>query len=65
MKTFIEHLIIVFDTITHPASGWFKTNETQPKRKAKSVLSTNFSPESYNLRGFSKKSANNRRTFAP
>ncbi len=65
MKTFIEHLIIVFDTITHPASGWFKTNETSPKRKMKSVSSTNFSPESYNLRGFAKKSANNRRTFAP
>lgn len=65
MKTFIEKLIITFEHITNPAAGWFKTNASPLKQKNKRLSLTTLSPEGYNVRGFSKKTASNRRTPAP
>ena len=66
MKTLFEKLIIQFETIAHPAGGWFKTTGTQRKRKTGNLvpLST-LSPECYNIRGLAKKSGGTRRTPAP
>ncbi len=66
MKTFFERLFVCFEAISHPAGGWFKNNETQPKRKArKSSSGVMPSPDSFNVRGVSKKGMALRRTPAP
>jgi hypothetical protein len=66
MKTLFERLFVQFDMITHPAGGWFKNNESQRKRKSKrDSAGLTLSPESFNVRGGSKKTMSLRRTPAP
>jgi hypothetical protein len=66
MKTFFERLFVQFETMSHPAGGWFKNNETQRKRKSKKdTAGLSLSPESFNVRGGSKKTTSLRRTPAP
>jgi hypothetical protein len=56
MKTFFEKLFVHFESISHPAGGWFKTQENSRKRKGgKSDFRPVPSPDSFNVRGGSKK----------
>jgi len=66
MKTFFTRLFIRFEAISHPAGGWFKNNEKQQKRKTlKGQKGIVVSPDSFNVRGGSKKGTILRRTPAP
>jgi hypothetical protein len=67
MKTFFEKLFVHFETVAHPAGGWFKANEAQRKRKAaKSKSAGTPSPDCFNVRGgANKKGVYMRRTPAP
>ena len=67
MKTLFERLRGHFEMVAHPAGGWFKTNETQRKRKARKLKAgTTPSPDCFNVRGGnSKKGMHLRRTPAP
>ena len=67
MKTFIERLCVQFESIAHPAGGWFKASEAQKKRKARKSSSTvTPSPDCFNVRGGgAKKGMHLRRTPAP
>jgi hypothetical protein len=67
MKTFFEKLLIQFESISHPAGGWFfKSAETQKRKCNKKLSNTVHSPECYNVRGLSlKKQNSNRHTPAP
>ncbi len=67
MKTFLEKLIVQFETVAHPAAGtWFKAGVQQRKRKSTTNTSiATLSPECHNVRGLSKKAGNVRCTPAP
>lgn len=67
MKNFFENLFIHFEFITHPASGWFKLNNEERKRKGrKAGHLSSLSPECFNVRGTAaKKGTNPRHTPAP
>ncbi|HVE61471.1 MAG TPA: hypothetical protein VNA26_06615 [Chitinophagaceae bacterium] len=67
MKTFFEKLLIQFEFISHPASGWFSKNtETRKTKTTKGLSHTVLSPECYNVRGASSKKQNfDRHTPAP
>ncbi len=67
MKTFFENLFVHFEFLTNHAGVWFKTTETERKKKSlKDAPYTSLSPECFNVRGnTSKKAGNNRRTPAP
>jgi len=67
MKTFFEKLLIQFESLSHPAGGWFfKSTETQKRKSSKAIPHTGYSPECYNVRGAtSKKHNSNRHTPAP
>jgi hypothetical protein len=67
MKTNFGKPMVEFETVAHPASGWFKATESQRKRKAqKRMQGITPSPDCFNIRGgASKKGVNMRRTPAP
>jgi len=66
MKTFFEKLFVHFEMISHPAGGWFKSQENSRKRKGqKSDFRPVPSPESFNVRGGNKKGRSLRETPAP
>ncbi|MFN2437766.1 MAG: hypothetical protein ABR503_01110 [Chitinophagaceae bacterium] len=67
MKTFFEKLLIQFEFISNPASGWFSKNtETRKRKTNKGLPYTVLSPECYNVRGASSKKQNfDRHTPAP
>lgn len=66
MKTFFEKLLTQFESLSHPAGGWFFKSTDTRKRKSSKESSHGFSPECYNVRGASSKKNNySRNTPAP
>jgi hypothetical protein len=66
MNTCIRSLIVYFEQVLHPASGWAERNSEKKKRRSKSIDDYSFtSPESFNTRGLAKKQDKLRRNPAP
>jgi hypothetical protein len=57
VNTYLRSLIIYFENVIHPASGWAtdKNGAGKKKRRTKRSGSDAASPESFNIRGASKK----------
>ena len=56
VNTYLRSLIIYFENVLHPASGWAdKSVPGKKKRKVKRSGSEAATPESFNIRGASKK----------
>jgi hypothetical protein len=56
VNTYLRSLIIYFENVLHPASGWADKNEaSKKKRRSKRSGSDAATPESFNIRGASKK----------
>jgi len=56
MNTYLRSLIVYFENVLHPASGWADKNGAgKRKRKVNRRGSDAASPESFNIRGASKK----------
>jgi hypothetical protein len=62
---YLRNLFIYFENVLHPASGWSDGNSTKRKRVSRRNDSLQNSPESFNLRGVSKKRDKVRRSPAP
>lgn len=66
MNTYIRNLIIYFENVLHPASGWDSNAEKRKRKMHKHIGSRHASPECYNVRGISlKKEDKLRRNPAP
>lgn len=56
VNTYLRSLIIYFENVLHPASGWSADKGVGKKRRrAKRSGSDAVTPESFNIRGASKK----------
>ncbi|MBD0331607.1 MAG: hypothetical protein ICV66_03040 [Chitinophagaceae bacterium] len=56
MKNLIEKLLIPFEVISHPASGWLhRSNSLQRKRKYKTGSYAIPSPDWFNIREVTKR----------
>lgn len=63
---YLRNLLIYFENVLHPASGWADSQATKRKRSATKGQSLQTSPECYNLRGSAyKKQDKQRRSPAP
>lgn len=62
---YLRNLFIYFENVLHPASGWSDGNSTKRKKVNRKSDSLQNSPESFNLRGVSKKQDKVRRSPAP
>ena len=66
MHTYLRNLLVYFEHVLHPASGWSDTNAEKRKRKTRRNGALQLSPECYNIRGgSSKKQEKLRRNPAP
>jgi hypothetical protein len=65
MNTYLRHILVYFEQVLHPASGWSEQAEKR-KRKNRKAGIHQASPESYNTRaGSAKKQDKHRRNPAP
>lgn len=65
MNTYLRNLIVYFENVLHPASGWSEHGSDKRKRKGKKMQAELNSPESFNLRGVLKKQDKQRLSPAP
>jgi hypothetical protein len=66
MHTYLRNLLVYFENVLHPASGWSDNGNEKRKRKAKRSGTQQLSPECFNIRGGStKKQEKFRRNPAP
>lgn len=64
MNTYLRSLFVYFENVLHPASGWSENGTEKRKKKYKKPHESN-SPESFNIRGVSKKQDKQRLNPAP
>lgn len=63
---YLRNLLVYFENVLHPASGWSDGNSAKRKRTGKRSNSLQSSPECFNLRGgVIKKQDKVRRSPAP
>jgi hypothetical protein len=66
MIIYLRNLIVYFENVLHPASGWSDQQSEKRKRKSKRAGMLQASPECVNIRGgVSKKQEKLRRNPAP
>jgi len=66
MTSYLRNLIVYFENVLHPASGWSDNGADKRKRRNKKSGSLSASPECYNIRGgVLKKQDKQRRNPAP
>jgi hypothetical protein len=66
MNNYLRNLLVYFENVLHPASGWSDSNSEKRKRKSKGTSSLQASPECFNIRGgIVKKQDKLRRNPAP
>jgi hypothetical protein len=66
MNTYLRNLIVYFENVLHPASGWSDASADKRKRRNKKGGSLQASPECFNIRGgILKKQDKLRRNPAP
>jgi hypothetical protein len=67
MNNCLHNLIVYFETVLHPASGWASSNGEKKKRRIQKSPSSAMqpSPDCFNMRAGAKKQSQLRRNPAP